>query len=596
MSTNRRVRFLNSIQVSLALAIGLIVMVILSSMGLLLYNATDKIVVENSNETTRKMIQQVNYDIDYYLNTVETTIESIRYSDAIADYFEAPTDRNRMRVAVFMDSLLISREDIINIALIHPDGTLVTNDPEGVVKTDVDFTLEPYYVEAIKGEGMQVSSSHVQNILLGQYQWVVSCSSGYNLERDGANDGVILVDLNFNLIEDMVSRIAIGDKGYIFIIDDNGEMVYHPKRELIYSGIRTEKIEEILASESGELRVEVDGYLTDYIITDAPFSSWKIIGKVFVEDINSYRESLQSYFFSLIAISLIIAVLLSFILASSILSPVNRLLEGIDTFQTGQLDVDVHVEVENELGLLTTSFNNMTKRIKALVEENKRSERNKRKSELEALQAQINPHFLYNTLDSIVWMGEANRTDEVVKMTSSLAKLFRISINKGQEYISLKQEIEHVESYLTIQKMRYGDKLNYEIDVDPQLLNERIIKILLQPIVENAIYHGIKQLPGEGLVQIRVYKEMNEDGSKAYMHIEIEDNGLGMDKATIGKLLRGEISSDTKGSGVGVYNVDQRIKLYYGDDYGMDIKSELFEGTIITLVLPYGERGPDEEI
>lgn len=596
MSSFRRVRFLNSIQVTLALAIGLITMVILSSMGWLLYKATDKIVEENSSDTTYKMIQQVNYDIEYYFDTVEATIASISYSDVVADYFADPTDRNKVRVVAYMDSLLTSREDIINIALISPDGSLITNDPHGIVKSGVDFTKEAYYIEAIEGYGMQVTSSHVQNILMGQYQWVVSCSSGYNLGDDQVKDGVILVDLNFNLIEDMVSRIAIGERGYIFIIDELGEIVYHPKRDLIYSGLGSEKTEEILASQEGQLKVVVDDQLTNYIITQAPFSNWKVIGKIFVEDVNSYRQTLQSYFFTLIAAALAITVFLSIILAGSILRPVNRLLEGIDTFQSGQLELEVHVEADNELGLLTKSFNHMTKRIKALVEENKQSERYKRKSELEALQAQINPHFLYNTLDSIVWMGEAKRSEEVVKMTSSLAKLFRISINKGQEYISFKQEIEHVESYLIIQKMRYGEKLNYTIDVDPQLLNERIIKILLQPIVENAIYHGIKQLPGQGLVQIRAYREVLEGSDQAYMHIEIEDNGMGMDEATIDKVLRGEISPESKSSGVGVYNVDQRIKLYYGDTYGMLIDSELYEGTLITLRLPLGEGGDHEKI
>lgn len=596
MSSLKRIRFLSSIQVTLSIAISLILIVILSSMGWLLYNATDKIVEENYNETSRKMIQQVNYDIDYYLKTVESTIGSIQYSEAVSDYFKDPTSINRLRAMEYMESLLISREDIINIALIRPDGTMITNDTEGTIKSGVDFTTEPYYLNAVKGGGMQVTSSHVQNILMGQYQWVVSCSSGYSLGGDFENDGVILVDLNFSLIEDVVSRIAIGDKGYIFIIDEFGEMVYHPKRELIYSGIRTEKIDEILDGENGNLRVEVDGELAEYIITDSPFSGWKIIGKVFVEDINSYSQTLQSYYFTLIAVALVIALLLSIFLAGSILRPIKRLLEGIDTFQKGQLDVDVHVEADNELGLLTTSFNKMTKRIKALVEANKQSERNKRKSELEALQAQINPHFLYNTLDSIVWMGEAGRSDEVVKMTSSLAKLFRISISKGQEYITLKQEIEHVESYLVIQKMRYGDKLNYEMNVDPRLLSERVIKILIQPIVENAIYHGIKQLPGEGLIQIRVYKEVDDVTFKEYIHIEIEDNGMGMDKEKIGKLLRGEITPESKGNGVGVYNVDQRIKLYYGEEYGLLIGSELFEGTLVTLRLPFSKGGQDEKV
>lgn len=594
MDQLKKVKFINSIQVTLALAVGLIVVITISSMGLLLYDSMDKVVKTNSTEATQKIIQQVNYDIEYYLDTVETTIDAIKYSDVVAKYFDDPSEENQDRAINYIDSLLVNREDIINIGLIMPNGKIIVNDKEATIKESVDFTLEPYYYEATTKESMYVSSSHVQNIILGQYQWVVSCSSGFYSGDSNDVKGVILVDLNFNLIEDMVSRISLGERGYIFIIDREGQIVYHPKRDLIYSGIGSEDIEGILKSDDIVYSKVVDNSKVDYILTDSEFSKWKVIGKIFEKDFNIYRQTFRNFFITLVIIALIIAFVASVLLAGRILRPVKRLLKGIFVFQTGQLDVSVKVESDNELGLLTASFNRMTKRIKALVEENKKVERTKRKSELDALQAQINPHFLYNTLDSIVWMGEAGRSDEVVKMTSSLAKLFRISINKGKEYITLKQEIEHVESYLIIQQMRYGEQLEYTIDVDESLLNVRMIKILLQPIIENAIYHGIKKLPGNGLIQVRVSREGDMEKHN-YMHIEIQDNGMGMDQETIDKLLSGQISVESKGSGVGVYNVDQRIKLYYGEEYGLDIQSEVFEGTIITLRLPILLGGNHEE-
>lgn len=590
MSQLKRVKFLNSIQVTLALVISLIVVAILASIGWFLYNATDKVVEENSQDAMNKIIQQANYDIEYYLKTVETTIDSIKYSDVVALYFEEPNEMNEARVVKYLNSLLVNREDIINIALINPSGKIVTNELDANIKEDVDFTAEAFYTSAIAKEGMAVSDSHVQNIILGQYQWVVSCSSSYSLDGSNNKDGVILVDLNFNLIEDMVSRISLGERGYIFIVNEAGNYVYHPKQDLIYSGIGKESVEEIMTQNTGVLRESVNGENIDYIITKSDYSKWYLIGKMYVDDINIHRETLFNYFTSMVFIALIIAVILSILLSRSILSPVNHLLSGISTFQSGDLDVQVKVEADNELGILTSSFNRMTKRIKNLIEENRQSERNKRKSELDALQAQINPHFLYNTLDSIVWMGEAGKNSEVVRMTSSLAKLFRISINKGKEYITLAQEIEHVESYLIIQQMRYGDKLNYKIEMDPALKKIRIVKILLQPIVENAIYHGIKQLPGDGMIEIRVNREDDK------LIIEIEDNGMGMSEETIQKLLGGEINPEAKGSGVGVYNVDQRIKLYYGDDYGLSIDSEVFEGTTITLTLPIVEGGNHEKV
>lgn len=595
MNQVRKVKFLNSIQVTLVLAIGLIVVSILSSIGILLYQATQRIVEQSSTAATEKIIQQVNYDIEYYLKNIETTIDSLRYSDAIRNYFADANPANHESAVSYLSSLLISREDIINIALIRPDGSVVTNNVDGVVKADVDFTKEPFYINAMESNEMVVSSSHVQNLLVGQYQWVVSSSRAIKNSATGELEGVILVDLNFNLIHDMVSRIALGERGYIFIIDEFGNIVYHPKIELFYSGIKNENIQGILESNLEVLRDEVDNDVIDYIITSSQYSRWKVIGKVFVQDINTYSSTLKNFFITMIVVAFIIGIALSLLLAKSILRPVNKLLKGMFAFQSGQLDVEVPVEFENELGVLTDSFNNMTKRIKALIAVNKETEKTKRKSELEALQAQINPHFLYNTLDSIVWMGEAGKTDEVVKMTSSLAKLFRISINKGKEYVTIRQELEHVESYLIIQQMRYGTKLDYSIEFAEELMTVQIIKILLQPIVENAIYHGIKKLPGNGLIQIRVKQGVSDEEKKTII-IEIEDNGMGMDEATIEKILKGEINPEAKGSGVGVYNVDQRIKLYYGDSYGLNIESELYEGTIVTLTLPQETGGHHEEI
>lgn len=595
MQQARKVKFINSIQVSLVLAISLIVVTIISSMGVLLYQATQRVVEQSSTEATEKIIQQVNYDIEYYLKNIETTIDSLRYSDAIRNYFAQDNELNHQRAVDYLSSLLISREDIINIALITSDGNIVTNDPEGKVKSDVDFTQEIFYTEAVKTDEMVVSSSHVQNLIVGQYQWVVSSSRAIRNSVTGDLEGVILVDLNFNLIHDMVSRIALGERGYIFIIDEFGQIVYHPKIELFYSGIKNENIQGILDSKVEVFRDEVDNDVCDYIITSSQYSRWKVIGKVFVKDINTYSTTLKNYFVTMIFIAFLIGIALSLLLATNILRPVNRLLSGMFAFQSGQLDVEVPVEYENELGVLSDSFNQMTKRIKALIAVNKETEKTKRKSELEALQAQINPHFLYNTLDSIVWMGEAGKNEEVVKMTSSLAKLFRISINKGKEYVTIRQELEHVQSYLTIQQMRYGSKLDYTIDFDEGLANVQIIKILLQPIVENAIYHGIKKLPGNGLIQIRVNRCKIDEDLDA-IKIEIEDNGMGMDEDTIHKILSGEINPEAKGSGVGVYNVDQRIKLYYGEPYGLKIFSELYEGTIVTLTLPEETGGHHEEI
>lgn len=226
----------------------------------------------------------------------------------------------------------------------------------------------------------------------------------------------------------------------------------------------------------------------------------------------------------------------------------------------------------------------MVIRIRDLIEENKREHEAKRQSDLNALQAQINPHFLYNTLDSIMWMAECGKNEDVVEMVTALARLFRISISKGRRVIRVAEELEHARNYLFIQKIRYKEKFTFNIDADEDTLNLKSVKLILQPIIENALYHGIEYMVDEGHIEIKAKKR---DG---YLYFTVEDNGLGMDEKTRYKLLHtdDEIISD-QGSGVGVRNVDERIKLRYGTEYGLSIESEIEQGTKVTIKLPIME-------
>ena len=220
----------------------------------------------------------------------------------------------------------------------------------------------------------------------------------------------------------------------------------------------------------------------------------------------------------------------------------------------------------------------MIEKIKELMLQNNKEQELKRKNELKALQAQINPHFLYNTLDSIVWMAESKKSEEVVLMTSALAKLFRTSISKGEEVISINNEIEHIKNYLIIQKIRYKNKLDFEIDVDDEILHNKVLKIILQPLVENSIYHGIKNKDGIGIITIKGRRIQDK------ILLQVIDNGTGMTPAEIDKVFNKK--GRQSGSGIGVYNVNQRIKLYYGDEYGLGYESEIDKGTIVSVWLP----------
>ena len=280
---------------------------------------------------------------------------------------------------------------------------------------------------------------------------------------------------------------------------------------------------------------------------------------------------------------------ISSIISREITKPIRQLKDSMSMVEEGRFDkANVPVTASNEVGSLSKSFNVMTERIHTLMEQNVYEQKQKRKNELKALQAQINPHFLYNTLDSIIWMSEAGRNDEVVLMTSALARLLRQSISNDKEQITVAEEIEYVRSYLTIQKMRYKDKLEYSIDVSPEINHVMIIKFALQPIVENAIYHGLKYKETKGNLSIRGYVR----GNKAY--ITIADDGVGMEEAALEHIFD-ETRKEHKSNGVGVPNVQKRLKLYYGQEYGISYISRKGVGTVATVTVPLEERADDEE-
>ena len=237
--------------------------------------------------------------------------------------------------------------------------------------------------------------------------------------------------------------------------------------------------------------------------------------------------------------------------------------------------------MKDEIGTLAESVNEMTEHLEEFVEKIKEDERKMRHTELRLLQEQINPHFLYNTLDTIVWLVEGNASDKAVNMVVSLSDFFRIVLSKGREIITLKEEEQHIRSYLEIQQVRYRDILEYDIQIPEELYQYKILKLTLQPLVENSLYHGIKTKRGKGTIYVTGRLEDDK------IYLDVKDTGIGMSEAELAS-LRSKISKPCKetDSGFGLANVNERIRMHYGAEYGMTIESRLGEGTWVRVVIP----------
>lgn len=267
-------------------------------------------------------------------------------------------------------------------------------------------------------------------------------------------------------------------------------------------------------------------------------------------------------------------------LRRAIHTPIARLEKFAGALADGDLKARAPETPVTELRELTRSLNAMAGRLQDLIDENRREQENLKKSELRALQAQINPHFLYNTLDAIVWLAEAGQSREVIHITRALSDFFRISLSQGKDWIPLSEEIKHLTGYLTIQKIRYRDILDYEIDIPEELFDLQVLKLLLQPLVENAIYHGVKHRRGRGMV--RVDGRM-EDG---WLVLRVRDNGAGMTPERLEAVRAGLGADSGEGAGYGLFNVNKRIQLYYNQPKGVEIESEAGQGTCVTLRVP----------
>ncbi len=548
---------------------------------------TRKAVIENSTEYTKQLIGQVKFDIDSYISYMENISTMVVTNMDIREYLSEPNlDSSREnilynRMLSQFDTILNMREDIYNIAIYGENGRSVLNRGSQTINPNINVKEMTWYKKAIAAEGKRVlSSSHVQNLVYDDYKWVVTLSKAIRTKETGQNLGALLVDLNYSSITKLCQNINMGNKGYIFLIDENGEVIYHPKQQLIYTGLRTEKITDILSCKSDHFIAKLNGEEKLYTMSTSEKTGWIVVGVANINELFVNRKETQTIYLESALLLLLGAFVAAVLFSDKLAKPITALKLSMKEVEKGNFDgITVEARGEDEIGMLYNSFYAMTEEIQNLMEDKSKSQKEKYRLELRALQAQINPHFMYNTLDSIVWMAEGGNNKEVVIMTSTLGKLLRQSISNEEELVTIEKEIDYARSYLIIQKMRYTDQLTFEIEVDPAIYAYKIVKLTLQPLVENAIYHGIKYKETMGKIRI-TGKEMEEG-----ILIQIIDDGIGMEEEVLNHILDKK-KRVNQNNGVAVENVNRRLKLYYGENYGLHYESTLHVGTIVSIFLP----------
>jgi two-component system, sensor histidine kinase YesM len=584
---------LKTIQNSMILTFTLLLLATVLLLGTMSFYLFSNVIRENTEKSTSQLITQLNNVIDTYIAYMIDIANVAAESGPVQELLDIPAaaaqspEAHSLRgdVGVFFNSLRTIRNDISAITLILENGEAITSSPEKEINPAVDiYGIEGFLQLKAQPQSIYLSPGHVQNLIKDEYPWVISLGRSVLSRREGAFAGMLMVDLNYELIEEICMEVELGKRGYVFLVNENGDLVYHPRQQLIYSNLKNEYIDEVLELKNGNLAVVIDEEDILYTVNTSANTGWTLVGVSFLDEINSYKKQLSTIYILLALLGFSLLVLLSIILSSRISSPIEQLRESMREVERGNFDIDIKVNSNNEVRELAQDCKIAIMKIRDLLEQNELEQDIKRKNELKALQAQINPHFLYNTLDSIIWMAECEMNEEVVEMTTALAEFFRLGISKGSEIVSVRSMIEHIRSYLIIQKMRYKDKLDYSLDISPDIYSFRTLKLLIQPLVENSIYHGLKEKETGGIIKIR-----GRLSSDRCLVFEVEDNGIGISEESFEQLLHNR--SDLKtGSGIGLRNVQERIKLFFGDQYGLVYKSVVGKGTIFTITLPAIEQ------
>lgn len=531
-----------------------------------------------------RMVDQVNLNLDTYLRNMLRISDSMYYR--VIKNADLAADNINEEMSLLYET---NRDLLISIGVFSSGGRVIAAEPMAQLKPSAGVTSQSWFISASqKIENSHFSTPHVQNLFTdpdNKYRWVVSLSRSVELTNSGSiAHGVLLVDMNFSGIEQICKNVDMGETGYIYLVDGKGEIIYHPRQQLIYSDLSQENNLATAKYEDGNHIETFQGQQRLVTVKTVGYTGWKIIAVTPTADITSnyYQIQIFALFFVFFAIFLLIFV--NMFLSSRIANPLKELEHSVKDIERGKLS-DVSITVSNrgsyEVQHLANTIRSMVSQMRRLMDDIVMEQESKRKSELDALQSQINPHFLYNTLDSIIWMIENERYDGAITMVTALARLFRISLSKGKNIITVADELEHVRNYLTIQQMRYKNKFSYEISAEPDVLQCATIKLIIQPLVENSIYHGMEFMSGDGEIKISAYRR---DGD---LFIDITDNGLGMPQEQADALLTEDTPRQRgKGSGIGLKNVQERIQLYFGSAYGLAIYSEPDEGTTARIHLP----------
>ena len=570
---------IQSIILSVLMAISLVTIIV---MGLLLYHrfklALEKTAVDNTEATVEATVDRLNAD----LLDIRQILNGANYN--VVQQFDISSREFSEQFSLLYET---NSDKIQSLALYDPKGNLIASEPVAAEKKNVKVQTQEWYKNAEDAiENIHFSTPHIQELFEDgsyRYQWVVSLSRYVDVNKgETPETGILLLDMKYSVIRDVMKQINDCSGGiYYYLISQDGEMIYHPRGTELNRGLFEENSLEAEKYEDGTYEIRSNGQNETVIVGSIAYTGWKMIGVVPESVQAANYKNFRYYVFATILVLLVMLLEGNQLVSRKISKPIRELDASVKAYEAGGKP-GIYIGGSSEIRHLGHSVQKSYEQIEELMDEIIQQQNERRKSELDALQSQINPHFLYNTLESITWMVEAQENGAAVRMISELAKLLRVSLSRGKTIIPIKDELQHSRSYMNIQLARYKERFKTEFRIDKEIENYCIVKLVIQPILENAIYYGVGNMDEDDDGMIIVTGE-KRDGD---ILITIEDNGMGMREEVLENILTDSSKVPKHGSGVGVINVHSRIRLMFGEEYGLFIESEPDEGTKVTIRIP----------
>lgn len=570
-----------SIQMTISISYTLITICSMCILAVTLFSRFVNQMEETTIENSEQLLDQTAINLENYLRNMRRISDTMYYTvikDKDLSYEKLDAEMNLLYEA--------NKDNLISVACYTGEGDLVAATPIATEKNELKIVEQEWFKNALgQMENLHFSTPHVQNLFDNtnyRYYWVVSLSRAVELTNNGISTlGVLLVDMNYSSIEQLLTKANTDNSSeYVYLMDGNGEIIYHPKQNLIYTHLYEENNHAAIAYTDGTRREKFKGEDRLITVKTVSYTGWKIVSVVPMDSLSMGMADMKLFFVLLVSILMFATIVLNLSISARIAQPLKKLNESVKEWESGNMSPDIYIGGSQEVVHLGKTLRSTVEQLRQLMDDIVYEQEEKRKSELDALQSQINPHFLYNTLDSIVWMIEGEKYEEAVFMITQLASLFRISLSKGNTIISIEDEMKHAKNYMNIQKIRYKNVFEISFDIDEEVLSYCTVKLIVQPLLENAIYYGVEGMDGDGEINVRGYRN-GED-----IYIEVQDNGLGMPEHMVKQLLTENNRVRKHGSGVGIINVHKRIQLRFGKEYGLEIESELDEGTTVRIHLP----------